>query len=110
MWHFVPCHTTTDALGLAKLFLNVVVVRLHGCPAMIASNWRLQFAPTLLGEICNLSVIQGRMSTAFYPQTDGQAEWMNVSMEQYLWVHVNHQQDDSVKLLPIALYAINNGV
>jgi len=50
------------------------------------------------------------MSTAFHPQTDGQMERMNASMEQYLRVYVNHQQDDWVKWLPLAEFAANNGM
>jgi hypothetical protein len=50
------------------------------------------------------------MCTAFHPQTDGQTEWMNVGMEQYLRVFVNHQQDDWVRWLPLAEFAANNGV
>ena len=50
------------------------------------------------------------MSTAFHPQTDRQMERMNASMEQYLWVCINHQQDDWVKWLPLAWFAANNGI
>jgi len=35
---------------------------------------------------------------------------MNASMEQYLRVFVNHQQDDWVQWLPVAEFAANNGV
>jgi hypothetical protein len=50
------------------------------------------------------------MSTAYHPQTDGQTERMNAVMQQYLWVFVNHQQDDWVQWLPLAEFAANNGV
>jgi len=50
------------------------------------------------------------MWTAFHPQTDGQTERINASMEQYLRVFVNHQQDDWVKWLPLAEVAANNGI
>jgi hypothetical protein len=52
MRHFIPCHTTVDALVLAKLFLREVV-RLHGLPKTIVSDQGPQFASTLLGQICN---------------------------------------------------------
>jgi len=35
---------------------------------------------------------------------------MNSSMDQYLRVFVNHQQDDWVKWLPLAEFAANNEV
>jgi len=50
------------------------------------------------------------MSTAFHPHTVGQTEQMNASMEQYLGVFVNHQQDDWVKWLPLAESGANNGM
>jgi len=35
---------------------------------------------------------------------------MNASMEQYLQVFVNHQQDDWVQWLPLPGFAGNNGI
>ena len=34
---------------------------------------------------------------------------MNASIEQYLWVFVNHQHDDWVRWLPLGEFAANNG-
>jgi len=109
MRHFIPFHTTIDALGVAELFLREVV-RLHGLPLTIVSDRGPQFASTFCQQIGSQLGIDRRMSTAFDPQTDGQTERMNASMEQYLRVFVNHQQDDWVKWLPWAEFAANNGV
>ena len=48
-----------------------------------------------------------RSSTAFHPQTDGQTERMNQTLECYLRCYLNYQQDDWVMLLPSAQYACN---
>ena len=109
MRHFIPFHTTIDALGVAELFLREVV-RLHGLPLTIVSDRGPQFTSTFCQRIGSQLGIDRRMSTAFDPQTDGQTERMNASMEQYLRVFVNHQQDDWVKWLPWAEFAANNGV
>jgi hypothetical protein len=109
MRHFIPCHTTIDAVGLAKLFLREVV-HLHGLPRTIVSDRGPQFASTFWGQICSRLGIDRRMSTAFHPQTDGQTERMNAGMEQYLRIFINHQQDDWVQWLPLAEFAANNGV
>jgi transposase InsO family protein len=109
MRHFIPCHTTIDAVRLARIFLREVV-RLHGLPRTIVLDRGPQFASTFWGQICSRLGIDRRLSTAFHPQTDGQTERMNAEMEQYLRVFVNHQQDDSVQWLPLAQFAANNGV
>jgi len=109
MRHFIPCHTTIDAVGLAKLFLGEIV-RLHGLPKTIVWDRGPQFALTMWGQICSRLGTDRQMSTAFHPQTDGQTEPMNAGMEQYLRVFVNHQQDDWVQRLPLAEFPANNGV
>jgi len=109
MRHFIPCHTTIDAAGLARLFLRDVV-HLHGLPKTIVSDRGPQFALTFWGQICAPLGIDQRMFTAFHSQMDGQTERMNAGMEQYLWVFVNHQQDDWVQWLPLAEFAANNGM
>jgi len=48
------------------------------------------------------------MSTAFHPQTDGQIEHLNQTIEAYLRAFVNQEQDDWVHLLPMTEFAYNN--
>ena len=50
------------------------------------------------------------MSTAFHPQTDGQTEHLNQTIETYLRAFVNHEQDNLVSLLPMAEFTYNNSV
>jgi hypothetical protein len=50
------------------------------------------------------------MSTAFHPQTDGQTERLNQTIEAYLRSFTNHEQNDWVSLLPMAEFAYNNSV
>ena len=52
--------------------------------------------------------IDRKLSTADHPQTDGQMEWVNQSLEQYLWNFCNYDQDDWAELFPMAEYAYNN--
>ena len=49
-----------------------------------------------------------KLSTAFHPQTDGQTERLNQTLEQYLRSYVNHQQDNWVQILPMAQFAYNS--
>lgn len=51
-----------------------------------------------------------KLSTAFHPQTDGQTERLNQTMEQYLRSYVNYKQDNWVELLPLAQFAYNSAL
>jgi len=48
------------------------------------------------------------MSTAFHPQTDGQTERLNQTIDAYLGSFVSKEQDDWVHLLPMAEFAYKN--
>jgi len=50
------------------------------------------------------------LSTVFYSQTDGQAEWMNQELEQYLRFFIEHRQKDWPEWLAVAEFAVNNKV
>ena len=49
-----------------------------------------------------------RLSKAFHPQTDGQTERMNQTVEQYLRIYCNYQQDNWSSLLSLAKFSYNN--
>jgi len=50
------------------------------------------------------------LSTAFHPQTDGQTEWMNQKLEQYLRFFVDHRQKSWPEWLALVEFAVNNKV
>ena len=47
-------------------------------------------------------------TSGYYPGGEGQSECMNKTLEQYLRVYCNYQQDNWFDLLPIAKFAYNN--
>ena len=51
-----------------------------------------------------------KMSTAFHPQSDGQTERTNQTLEKFLRNYVNFNQDDWVTYLPMAQFAYNSAV
>jgi hypothetical protein len=48
------------------------------------------------------------MLTAFHPQTDGQTEQANRTLEEMLRAYVNHKQDNWDECLPALEFAFNN--
>ena len=63
-----------------------------------------------LKTICNRLGIDRLLSTAFHPETDGQTENANASMEAYLRAYITHQQDNWASLLWAAEFIVNNAV
>ena len=51
-----------------------------------------------------------KLSTVFHPQMDGQTEWMNQELEQYLRFFIEHRQRNWPEWLAVAEFAINNKV
>ena len=47
-------------------------------------------------------------TSGYHPEGDGQTECMNQTLEQYLCVYCNYQQDNWSELLPLAEFAYNN--
>src|SRR5437764_14792517 len=52
--------------------------------------------------------IRWKPSTAYHPQTDGQMERLNQTLEQYLRCYVNFEQNNWVTLLSMAQFAYNS--
>ena len=59
-------------------------------------------------RLLDLLGIRANRSSAFHPQTDGQAERMNSVLEQYLRMYCDYQQTDWAGLLPLAEFSYNN--
>ena len=71
MTHFVATTEGTTIEELARLFRNNVW-RLYGLPESVVLDRGPQFAVELTKELNKILGIQIKLSTTFYPQTDGQ--------------------------------------
>lgn len=107
MAHYIAVTTTLTAWQLAHV-IHQEIVRIHGLPDSIVSDRDKLFTSHFHQELCQLLRIKPRLSTAYHPQTDGQTERQNSTMEQYLRAYVNYEQDDWVLLLASAEFAYNN--
>jgi transposase InsO family protein len=81
--HFVPSKTTDTASDVARLFFDNVF-RLHGMPTTIVSDRDTKFTSRFWRELHRLLDVKLAMSTAFHPQTDGQTERANQTLEEIL--------------------------
>ena len=93
MVHYEPVKVTINAPGLAEVILDMVVWH-HGLLNSIVSNRGSLFISKFWSLLCYFLGIKQRLSTAFHPQTDGQTERQNSTMEAYLQAFVNLKQND----------------
>ena len=103
----IPCQETINAEGVANLYLRQVFP-CFGLPSKVISDRDPRFVSRFMKEICRLLGITQNISTAYHPRTDGQSEWTNQWVEQYLQFWVNHQQDNWNHYLPLAKFAHNS--
>jgi len=108
MAHFLPLEKEgKTAADLAVIFAREIW-KYHGLPTNIVSDCDSRFISETWKEFLRLSGIRPRISTGFHPQTDGQTERLNQTIEAYLQAFVGKEQDNWVRLLPMAEFAYNN--
>ena len=109
MARYIAARMDWTAERLAQAFLEHIW-RDKGLPDFIVSDRGSLFTSKFWSALCFHLKIKQRLSTAFHPQTDGQTERQNQTLEQYLRGYGNYQQDDWVEWLAIAESAYNNSV
>ena len=98
---------TVNAHELAKVIIDVVI-RHYGLPDLIVTNRGSFFSSKFWSLLCYFLGIKRKPFTTFYFWTDSQTEQQNSTMETYLQAFVNFEQNDWVKLLPMAKFTYNN--
>ena len=88
--HFGMLRSSFNAAQVAQLFVEMVC-KLPGMPKSILSNRDPIFMSQFWRELFNLSGTKLRMTIAYHPQGDGQAEVVNRILQQYLRAFVHHQ-------------------
>jgi hypothetical protein len=110
MAHFIPLKKEQKmAEHLVKIFA-CEIWRFHGIPTDIISDRDSRFTSTEWKQFLGILGVRPRMTTSFHPQTDGQTERINQTIEAYLRSFINYEMDNWVGLLPMAEFAYNNSV
>jgi hypothetical protein len=109
MTHLAPCKTEATAPEIAQIFFDTVFKH-HGMPLSIVSDRDAKFTSEFWKSLMKKLGTKLAMSTAFHPQTDGQTERNNRTLEQMLRAYVNHKQNDWDEHLTAAEFAINNSI
>ena len=104
---FIPTYDTCTSHDLAKLFI-IHVFSKHGVPSHVTSDRGSEFVSNFfrsLGIALNMKL---HFTSGYHPEGDGQTERVNQTLEQYIRVYCNYQQDNWSELLPLAEFAYNN--
>ena len=81
--HFVPVSHPYITAKIASLYMQHIF-KLHGMPISMVSDRDATFTSLFWTELFKLQGTTLAMSTTYHPQSDGQTEVVNRSLEQYL--------------------------
>jgi hypothetical protein len=101
------CQESIDSEGVAKLYASQVFPH-YGIPLKIISDHNTQFDSAFTKELCRLLGIKQNISSAYHPRTDGQSKYTNQSLEQYLQLYCDTQQNKWTEFLPLSQYVQNS--
>jgi hypothetical protein len=107
MVHYIPTTTNVTAPKLAKIVLKDVC-RIHGIPESILSDRDPRFTANFWRSLWDQLGTKLVMSTAYHPQTDGQTERANRTLEEMLRSYVNINHSDWDEYLSVLEMAYNN--
>ena len=104
---FIPAHDTIMSMDLAHLFVLHVFSK-HSVPSHVTSNRGSEFVSNFFRSLGTALDMRLHFTSGYHPESDGQTERTNQTLEQYLRVYCNYQQDNWSELLPLTEFAYNN--
>ena len=107
MIHCIPTTTTVTAVQLARIFFREIV-RHHGFPSSIISDRDPRFTSSFWTQLWKQIGTTLALSTAYHPETDGQTERANRTIEEMLRAYVGKRQIDRDEHLTAIEIAYNN--
>jgi hypothetical protein len=104
---FVPTHDTITSLDLTRLFLLHVFSK-HGIPSHVTLDRGMEFVSHFFHSLGKALDMILHFTSEYNREGDGQTEQAHQTLEQYLCIYCNYQQDNWSELLPLAEFAYNN--
>ena len=105
--HFQAMHTSATAPEVTKIFFNTIF-KDHRLPITIISDRDAKFTSHFWKSLFGQTGTKLAMSIAFHPQTDGQTERLNRTLEEMLRIYTTYNQDTWDKYLLAAEFTYNN--
>ena len=104
---FIPTTIHCTSEDLAILFIMHVFSK-HGVPEHVTSDRGPEFVSRFFRSLGKALDMKLHFTSGYHPEGDGQTERTNQTLEQYLRIFCNYQQDNWYTLLPLAEFAFNN--
>jgi len=104
---FIPTNITCTSEDLAFLFILHVFSK-HGVPEHVTSDRGPEFVSRFFRSLGKALDMNLHFTSGYHPEGDGQTERTNQTLEQYLRIFCNYQQDNWSPLLPLAEFTYNN--
>ena len=104
---FIPTTDNATAIDVADTFVTHVFTK-HSIPLHVSSNRGSEFTSHFFRSLGSLLCMRLHFTSGHHPSANGQVEQVNSTLEQYLQIYCNYQQDNWSKLLPLAEFAYNN--
>jgi len=104
---FIPTHNTISLAELAHFFVTYVFSK-HGVPSHVMSDYGSEFVSHFFHSLGTTLDMRLHFTSEYHLEANGQAEQTNQTLEQYLRIYCNYQQDNWSELLPLAEFAYNN--
>ena len=77
-------------------------------PEHVTSNRGLEFISCFFHSLGKALDMNLHFTSGYHPEGDGQTEWTNQTLEQYLCIFCNYQQDNWYTLLLLVEFTYNN--
>jgi len=104
---FIPADDTITSTDLAYLFVLHMFSK-HSIPSHVTSNRGLEFVSNFFRSLGTALDMHLHFTSGYHPKGDRQTKCTNQTLEQYLCVYCNYQQDNWSELLPLVEFAYNN--